>query len=156
MLSVNPDDFDSVHPAPDSHGDSIYAVPIGRRQDVYDTGTVSASQSTSVITGASTSWLSVQGLSRGNRIRVGNEVFTVKSVDSDTQITVYETITSAISAGTAYQAFMDNMVVQIYDIPDAVRNYYFRYYRKPTPLVNDYDEPDLPPGDDSTISKNDK
>ena len=85
----------------------------------------------------------MQGLSRGSRIGIGTLVYTVRSVDSATQLTVYETVTT-VSAGTAYVLFLDNPRILLHSIPDAARNIYYRYYRRPTPLVNDYDEPDIP------------
>ena len=145
MLNADSDQFDEEFPTPDSNGNSLFAVPVGRRQDTYAGGTISATVGAVVITGVSTLWTSVQGLSRGNRIRIGTNVYTIKSVDSDTQLTIYESIVTTVSAGTAYTIFLDNLVIQVYEIPDSVKNLYYRYYRKPAPLVNDYDEPDLPP-----------
>ena len=141
-------DFDDLYPAPSATGDPYYLIPIGRSRqgDVYSTGTVTASAGATAITGSSTAWTGAgaQGVSRGSRIRVGNDVYTIKSVDSDTQVTIYGTIGTAISAGTAYEIFLDNIVVQIYPLPDSARNIYYRYWRKPTPMANNWDEPDMP------------
>ena len=140
-------DFDDLYPTPTATGDPTYLVPIGRSRqgNVYSTGTVSASAGASTITGSSTTWLdeAAQGLSRGSRIRIGNDVYTVKSVDSATQVTIYGTIATAVT-GSTYEIFLDNIVVQVYPIPDSARNIYYRYWRKPAPMENNWDEPDLP------------
>jgi hypothetical protein len=39
---------------------------------------------------------------------------------------------------------MNNIVIQVSDVPDEARNLYYRFHRLPAPLVNDYDEPDMP------------
>ncbi len=140
-------DFDIRFPAATTLGDPIYMVPIGRSRqgDVYDVGTVTASVGGTTITGSSTDWISElgQGITRGSRLRIGNAVYTIKSVDTDTQVTIYGTITAAAS-GSTYEIFLDNIVVQVYPIPDAPRNIYYRYFRKPYPLENAWDEPDIP------------
>lgn len=141
LVDLDPGDFDVNFPTPQAFGDPRAIVPIGSRKDTYSTGTVAASSKT--ITGTSTDWLNVQGLSRMSRIRIGDNVYTVKSVDSATVLTVFETVTT-VSAGQSYVIFLDNPRILLHNIPDAARNIYYRYYRKPAPLVNDYDEPDVP------------
>lgn len=143
LSDIDPGDFDLAFPTPVATGDPSISVPIGTRRDVYSTGTVSGTSGATTITGSSTAWTSVQGLDRGSRIRIGDNVYTVKSVDSATSITIFETLSATVS-GTTYQIFLDNIRVQLYTIPDAARNIYYRFYRSPDPLVNDYDEPDLP------------
>ena len=76
-------------------------------------------------------------------IPIGTNVYTVKSVDSDTQITIYEKLVVTVAA-SAYSILLDNYIIQIFQIPDAVENIYFRYQRIPAPLINDEDIPDLP------------
>ena len=145
LINMGAVEFDLIFPASTTISDSpSYEVPIGRRRDTYETGTVSGTAGATTITGASTAWLSVQGLSRGSRLRVGTEVFTVRSIASDTSLTIYETIVTTFSV-SAYILYLDNLKVQVFEIPNSARNIYYRYHRKPTPLVNDYDEPDLPP-----------
>ena len=141
LVDLDPGEFDVLFPTPSNYGNPNFVVPIGTRRDTYSTGTVTASGTT--ITGTSTDWLNVQGLSRGSRIRIGDNVYTVSTVSSATSITVYET-TTTVSSATAYVVFLDNPRILIHSIPDSARNIYYRFYRKPTPLVNDYDEPDLP------------
>lgn len=137
-------DFDIFLPTPIASGTAHAMTPIGRRQSTYTTGTVSMSTGSATITGAATAWTSVQGLSKGNRIIIETQTFTILSVDSDTQLTAYESASSDISAGTSYTIVLDNPVVQLYRLPDETRNIYYRYYRRPAPLVNDTDEPEVP------------
>src|SRR3990167_10696479 len=114
---------------------------IGTKLDTYTTGTVSATGTT--ITGSSTLWTSVEGLGRMSNIRIGNNVYTVKSVDSATSITTYEGVTT-VSAGTSYEITLNNLVVQLHSIPDTAKLLYYRYFRIPAILANDYDIPDMP------------
>lgn len=144
LIGVQSSAFDMKIPTPTAIGTPGFEIFAGRKLDTYTTGTVSASANTSVITGASTEWTTVEGLGKGSRIAIGSVVYTVKSVDTDTQITVYENIASAISASTAYEILLDNLIVQFYNIPDAAENVYYRYQRKAFPLVNDADLPDMP------------
>jgi hypothetical protein len=141
LFDVDPGEYDVLFPSSTVTGNPNLVVPIGTRRDTYSTGTVTASSKT--ITGTSTAWTSVQGLSRGSRIRIGNNVYTVQSVDSDTAITVYETVTT-VTGVNAYVITLDNPRVLLHKIPDTAQNIYYRFYREPVPLINDYDEPDLP------------
>ena len=145
MVDLNPSDFDIWLPTPTGQAPSTVSVPIGSKLTTYSTGTVSATVNTKVITGASSpDWLNVQGLGRGSRITVGTAVYTVSTRDSATQLTVYETISPAIAAATAYSILLDNPIVQLYTIPDAADNIYYRYQRLPYPLVDDEEIPDIP------------
>lgn len=141
--------FDELHPMPNSYADPIYAMMAGTLLDIHNTGTVSATANTNIITGSGTTWLSVDGLGRMNIITVPmsgmtRNTYTIKSVDSDTQITVYETIFVTVPASSAYQIKLNNVRVQLYQIPNAIRSLYYRYFRIPEPLVNDWDIPDMP------------
>lgn len=145
MVGLSPTAFDIIEPTPKSESSPDFNIIVGSKRDTYSTGTLSGTVNTSVLTGSATAlWTGVDGLGKGSRITVGTSVFTVESVDSDTQITIYETLASAISAGTSYEILLDNLIVQFYDIPDAVENIYFRYQRTPEVLYNDQDIPDLP------------
>lgn len=144
LVGMHPSAFDMVAPTPSSEGTPNFEIFAGTKIDIYDTGTISATVNTSVLTGAGTSWLSVEGLGRGSRIKTSTQIFTVKSVDTDTQITVYEIVTLAIAALTAYEILLDNLIIQLYEIPDAAENVYYRYQRVPAPLVGDMDIPDMP------------
>lgn len=145
LRDLNPNDFDIWLPTPIAISPPNISVPIGAKLDTYTTGTISADVNTRVITGASTpAWTGVQGLGRGSRITQGSQVYTVLSVDSDTQLTVYEVITPAIASGSSYSILLDNPIILLHPIPDAADNIYYRYQRVPFPLVDDEELPDMP------------
>lgn len=145
MMPLSYLEFDMLNPSPDQYDDPLWFTYIGRRDETYETGTVSSTAGSKTLTGVSTAWTGVLGLGKGSRISIvdTSEVYTVKSVDSDTSITTYEAAVAAAS-GSTYIAHMNNIRVQVRDIPDAARNLYYRFYRRPRPLVADYDEPDMP------------
>ena len=140
LISLHPTKFDERVPAPSSLSDPAFEIMSGTKLDVYTTGTVSTSGNT--ITGVSTDWLNVEGLGRMSNLRIGTNVYTVKSVDSGTQITTYEILVNA--SGATYEIILNNLCVQLYQIPDAQRLLYYRYFRIPALLANDYDIPDMP------------
>lgn len=65
----------------------------------YSTGTVSGSLNTRTLTGVGTSWLA--NVKEGDSFSDGTESYRVYSVDSDTQITLYNHLTTALS-GASY------------------------------------------------------
>jgi len=135
--------FDLALPMPTASGDPRYSILVGSKLDTYATGTVSITVNLSVVTGSSTLWTSQDGLGKGSKITIGVYVYTVKSVDSDTQITIYENATVTATDST-YTISLDNYIIQFEPYPDAARNIYFKYQRLPYPLVDDVDVPDLP------------
>ena len=143
IIDLEPSAFDLYEPSSQAEGSPRFSILAGTKLDTYSTGTVSGTVNASVITGSSTVWTGVNGLSRGSRITVGSAVYTVKTVDSDTQITIYELI-SATFTGSVYNVSLDNYIIQFAFIPDQIENIYFRYQRIPFPLINDQDIPDLP------------
>ena len=144
VTSLEATAFDMVEPSPSAEGSPSFEILIGTKLDVYTTGTISGTINTSIITGVGTGWLSVEGLGKGSKITIGSYVYTVKSVDSDTQITIYETQVVTSAALTTYSILLDNYIIQFFTIPDSQENIYFRYQRSGYPLINDYDIPDLP------------
>lgn len=138
---INVDFLDEIEPTPNAYGNPNFVVLLGKEDDEYTTGTVSASNNTSVITGSSTVWSTQEGLSKGTKIKIGDDIYNIKSVDSDTQLTVYETISPAVAGSTAYVVYLNNFVIQLYTIPDSVRNYPYRYVRRSQPLINATDWP---------------
>jgi hypothetical protein len=135
--------FDLYEPSPIATGSPRFSILTGSKLDTYSTGTISGTVNASVITGLGTAFSSLDGLSRGSRITVGTVVYTVKTVDSDTQLTIYELISSTFT-GSAYAISLDNYIIQLFYIPDQIENIYFKYQRIPFPLINDQDIPDLP------------
>lgn len=144
MTSIEATAFDLLEPSARAEGSPRFDIIVGSKRDLYTTGTVSGTASTSTITGSSTLWTSVQGLGKGTRITTGSNVYTVKSVDSDTQVTIYELIATNISAGSSYEMLMDNMRLKVFPIPDAAEIIKYRYQRLTYPLRADTDIPDLP------------
>lgn len=135
--------FDLLDPSTVGEGNARVEILSGTRRDTYSTGTVSGTVNGSTITGSSTAWTSVEGLGRGSVIVIGSSAYIVKSVDSDTQITIYDLLT-VTSSGDTYEILLNNVIVQIHYIPNDERNIYYRYQRIPYPLINDQDIPDLP------------
>ena len=135
--------FDLAVPVPNSAGDPAYSILGGSKLDTYTTGTITVTVGSTTITGLSTAWTSVEGLDRGSKLTVGSVVYTVRSIDSATQITVYESPTVAASAST-YSISLDNFIIQFHPYPDSIQNIYFKYQRLPFPLISDQDVPDLP------------
>jgi len=145
MVALSYLEHDRWFPSQENYDDPLWYSVIGRRADRYTTGTISGTAGESTITGSSTAWTTPQGISKGTRLAIHdtNEVLTVKSVDSATQITVYEAITTTFT-DSDYTLFLNNLIVQLSDVPDEQRNLYYRCHRLPEPFVNDYDEPDMP------------
>lgn len=143
LIDVENTAFDMALPIPTASGDPGYSILAGTKLDTYTTGTVSITVNLSALTGSGTSWTTVEGLGKGSKITIGVYVYTVKSVDSDTAITIYETAIATVSAGT-YSMSLDNYIIQFEPYPDAARNIYFKYQRLPFLLIGDADVPDLP------------
>ena len=146
MLGLSYLDMDRWFPDNDQLNDPTSFAIIGRGNSRYTTGTVAVTSASRTITGTSTLWLTnPQGLSRGNQIAIDDttEVYTINTVDSDTQLTVYEAPSTGDSSST-YRVFLDNILVQLQDVPDAQKNLYYRYQRIPYPLSRDDDVPDMP------------
>lgn len=136
--------FDMAEPNPRAAGDPSFSILQGTKLDTYTTGTATVTVGSATITGASTpAWLSVEGLGKGSKITIGSNVYTVKSVNSDTSLTIYESPTVAASA-SAYSISLDNYIIQFFPYPSSARNIYFKYQRLVFPLINDQDVPDLP------------
>ena len=145
LLSLNASEFDLAFPTPSTMGDSTIETYLGRNVGTYETGTVALPASSRTLTGVSTAWTTARGVGRGTKIRISDAIFTVNTVDSDTQITLYEANgTTAVAAGTAYAAIIDNPIVLLHPIPDTVVNYYYRFQRIPAVMDRDGDIPDLP------------
>jgi len=139
---ANTTEFDMAIPSVTNESSPRVAIIKGRDNTEYATGTVSGA--TNTITGAGTSWTSVQGLSKGNKIQVGNYSYTIKSVDSALQVTTYETLAETVALGTSYKIQLNNMLVQLYPPPAESIGMPYKYYRTMKPLVNNADESEVP------------
>lgn len=112
---------------------------IGRKPaDAYSTGTVSGSINTYTLTGSGTSWLA--NVEPGFEITIGSYKYNVRSVDSDTQITLYQQLVVAIVAGTTYSAIGVNCLIVRFKQPTSQRIVHYWYWAKDYPFVNDSDQ----------------
>ena len=138
-------EFDRAVPTITQESEPRIGVVRGRDTSTYSTGTVSGTAGAKVITGAaSPAWTSVEGLTRGIKIRVENQTYTINTIDSDTQITIYENLATTISAGTAYTINLNNILVQFWPPPADSIGVPYKYIRIMPPLVNDWDESQVP------------
>ena len=114
-----------------------------RTRTEYSTGTVSGTSASKVITGDGTSWSS-SNVQEFDNIQVGSVVYTVKSVDSTTQITIYENIITTIAAATSYTLVNDAWTVDLWPTPDATIAYELKASGVIARLEDDTDIPPLP------------
>jgi len=143
LVDIEPSTFSILEPSPQTEGMPNFSIVSGSKLDTYTTGTVTGSANSASLTGSSTAWEGVEGLGRGTRLTIGTNVYTVKSVDSDTAITLYEKLSSAASADS-YSVNLDNLIMQFYRIPDEAYPIRYKYQRLSFPLYNDEDIPDMP------------
>lgn len=104
---------------------------------VYSTGTVSGTINTTTLTGSGTSWLA--NIYPGDLVTISTYVYTVYSVDSDTQITLYNQ-QQAASSGATYT--ITRQFGRIMRVMWPSTDHYvldIRYLRKYAPLVNNND-----------------
>lgn len=145
LFSLSATEFDEWYPSPTSMGIPSLDVFQGKATKTYTTGTISLPASSRTLTGSGTSWTTAEGVGKGTKLKIGTSIFTVNTVDSDTQLTLYEANgTTAVAAGTTYTAILDNYVVQLHSAPDEVLTYYYRFQRVPAVMDADNDVPDLP------------
>lgn len=143
MVGIPPSRFDQNFPTQQSFDSPYLEMMEGTSLDVYSTGIVSTTNLTTTITGVGTVWTTVEGLGRMTDIIIAGNRYTVQSVNSDTSITIYEQAVGSIS-GSSYSLLLRNYKTQVYPIPNSVQSLYYRYYRMPEIMINDYDVPDLP------------
>lgn len=143
LTQISRQEADRKFGARNEIGQPKYYIPSSRVRTLYSTGTVSATSATFVITGSSTAWTS-SGLEAFDVIQVGSYVYTIKSIDSDTQITTVESIVTTISASTAYVAIQDRWTVELYPVPKNLYSYKVSALQLHPRLVNDTDVPLLP------------
>jgi len=135
--------FDLLDPTPSNQRTARFEVMVGTRLDTNTTGTITGNQNSTALTGTNTTWKSIEGFGRGSRITIGINSYSVKSVNSDTALTLYDRLVAAAS-GSTFTIILDNMIVLLKDIPDDAQNIYYRYQRIPYSLDADTDIPDLP------------
>lgn len=101
LTIIEPMGADVLCPVPLSNG-SPEAVSIFGSDltlTTYSTGTLSGTISTKILTGVGTSWL--DNIFPGDSVTIGSYVYQVQSVDSDTQITLYNN-QQVTSSGATY------------------------------------------------------
>lgn len=143
LNQLSKQDMDSMLASKAQVDDPKYYTIGLRERTTYTTGTVSGTSGTSILTGASTAWNS-SSIEAFDYIAVGDQVFTVKSVDSDTQITIYESIVATINASTSYTATLDRYKIDLYPLPKNIRGYTITLSQLQPKLVNAYDIPLIP------------
>lgn len=104
---------------------------------VYSTGTVSATINTSTWTGVGTLWQA--NLEPGMQFVVGAYTYTVRRVNSDTELETYQLAVLAAS-GATYAATGKNCIVVRFKQPTSQRIVSYWYWAKDYPLFNDNDE----------------
>ena len=143
LIDIEPTAFDIFEPSPTSEGSPNFSILHGTKLDTDSTGTVAGNAASSTITGTSTTWLTLEGFGRGSIITVETNTFTVKSIESDTSLTIYENIGITFTGQTP-TIILDNLIIQLFSIPDDDELIPFKYQRIAYPLVDDQDIPDLP------------
>jgi len=106
VLTLNPPLFTRPFGIPDTRGKPTHGIvwsddPIG---STYTTGTISGTADTRTVTGSSTAWLA--NVTPGDQLEVvvgsATYKYTVRSVESDTSLTLYQFLRVDISSGTSY------------------------------------------------------
>ncbi len=99
---LEPTSLEILAPTPISNGSpeavGIYSSDIS--PTVYSTGTLSGTINTTTLTGAGTSWL--DNVKQGDVVSIGTSDYTVYKVNSDTQITLYNSQVVTSAALTTY------------------------------------------------------
>lgn len=147
MAAWDTDDFDYDIQRPDSTSAPRVVLFIGKSlvPFVHQVGSVTISSGAKALTGTSTSWLTTpKGIGRMSKIRIVENVYHIQSIDSDTGITLYEDASAAVTASTDWEFLLDQPWIQVWPIPDDEYQIQFRYYRRPQPLSDPEDVPDLP------------
>lgn len=116
----------------------VYTV-IGRNPIVstYTTGTITTTANSNTWTGIGTAWLA--NIKPGASLVVGAYSYTVKRVNSDTELETYQLAVLAVT-GTTYSAACKNVLRIRFQMPTSQRLVSYWYWAKDYPLMNDNDE----------------
>jgi len=82
--------------------------------DKYSTGTVSVTKGSNIVTGASTVWLT--NLTLDHQLKIGKYVYSIKSIDTDTQVTLTSKVFDTTDSGLAYFSAKFKKNIQIQNI----------------------------------------
>lgn len=108
----------------------------------YNTGTISGTINTTTLTGSGTSWLSA--IYPGDEVTIGSNKYTVRQVNSDTQISLYNKQQATSSAGTAYTITRQfGRILRILWTSDQNYAIDIRGMRRYADLINDSDTNEL-------------
>ena len=120
-----------------------YAVGgIDPERATYTTGTISKTDGSNILTGASTSWTT--NVTDGDLITIGSEKYNVYRVNSTTEIVMCQKALTT-QAGSTYTIERMNMAQLIlYPKPSAAGTIKYHYYKRTHDMVHDNDIPELP------------
>lgn len=116
---------------------TVYTVIGNKNGSNYSTGTVSGTINTNTLTGVGTAWLA--NLEPGAEITIGSYTYHVRSIESDTSLTLYQNLVVAPSS-SSYSAKLKNCVIVRFKGPTDQRVVHYWYWAKDYPFVNDNDE----------------
>lgn len=136
-------DKQALYPNYSDIGTPEFYTPVGRVRTNYTTGTVSGTSASKTLTGSSTAW-TTSNIEQFDQIQIGDYAYTVNSVNSDTSITIFESLITTVAALTTYTAVMDRYQVELYPMPQYVRGYPFIAQTMVPKLENSYDVPTIP------------
>lgn len=111
-----------------------------RQKDTYSTGTLSGTINTNTLTGSSTAWLA--NVKEGDAILIGStdtNYYTVASVDSDTQITLYQSLAATASGASYVISRKFGKVLRVWPIPDRAYTLFIKGLRAYYQLINNSD-----------------
>jgi hypothetical protein len=92
---------------PNKNGNHLF-LPVSRHNPVrYADGTVSVTAGSTVVTGASTTWLSTVNAASDRFLGPDAREYVISSVDSDTQITLTSAFRGSTASGAAYGIMTD-------------------------------------------------
>lgn len=127
---------------PTSVGSPIRCAILRQSQTkaTYTTGTLSGTINTNTLTGVGTAWLS--NVKEGDGVLIGStdtNVYTVSSVDSDTQISLYQSLTATATGSSYVISRQFGKILRVYSVPDQPYVGFIKGLRHYTPLINNAD-----------------
>lgn len=142
-------DFDEMDPRVTNQGQPELFALHGNEEIVYSTGTVTVTNASATVAGSGTAWGVGENRPEtfiGAHFNVvgKSEDYLVRSVASNTSLTLDRVYESVTAAGASYRIYAFNEQIHIYPIPDAAYFLDVKYYRCPTKLSNDSDIPEFP------------
>jgi hypothetical protein len=115
-----------------------------RNAGTYTTGTLSGTVNTVTITGAGTSWL--DNVSPGDELDINGDsnTYRVFSVDSDTQLTLYNKLQATAAALTTYTISRQfGHILRVWPVADNPYVLFLKGLRAYAPLINNADSNEL-------------